>query len=172
MKKIANPPAKKRQSDILARHRHWLDQAQAIAESPMTEGGSPHPTVKVGAVLVNAKDRKIAAGANRFAAGLDRRRPERYRNGSKSLWFNCAEQMVLAEALKKQANVKGSTLYVTLEPCSVCSGLIAEVGIKQVCVPVRAMRRYARLKAKWKQSIEIGLIKLAEAGVQLVAVDR
>jgi deoxycytidylate deaminase len=79
--------------------------------------------------------------------------------------------MALAEALRKRVKVGGSTLYVTLEPCAVCSGLIAEVGIRQVCVPVGALRRYAKLKAKWKESIEIGLIKLAEAGVQVTAVD-
>ncbi|MBV8061293.1 MAG: hypothetical protein JO253_07190, partial [Alphaproteobacteria bacterium] len=55
--------------------------------------------------------------------------------------------------------------------CAVCAGLIVELGIRKVCVPVNSRRRYARLKDKWKNSIEIGLIKLAEAGVNLAAVD-
>ena len=75
------------------------------------------------------------------------------------------------QALHKRADLKGARLYITLEPCAVCAGLIGELHLKEVFVPVGAMRRYARLKSKWKESIEIGLIKLAEAGVRLTAID-
>jgi tRNA(Arg) A34 adenosine deaminase TadA len=170
-KKSASSSHKKRRSDTLAEHRHWLAQAESVASQPLNRGGSPHPSVKVGAVLVDAKGEMIAASANRFAYGVDRRRPERYKDGAKSLWMNCAEQLVFAAALRKRAALKGAKLYVTLEPCAVCAGLIAELHLKQVFVPVGSMRRYARLKAKWKNSIEIGLIKLAEAGVALTAID-
>lgn len=168
-----NPSAKprSRRTDDLARHRHWLKHAETVATRSINAGGSPHPSVKVGAVLVDAKGREIAAAANRFAAGIDRRRPERYLDGSKSLWINCAEQLAITTALKKRANIKNTTLYVTLEPCAICAGLVAELGLKMVCVPVGSLRRYARLKAKWKDSIEIGLIKLAEAGIPLTAID-
>jgi len=169
-KKAAIPP-KRTRDDILARHRQWLAQAERVAMRPIGQGGSPHPTVKVGAVLVDAKGREIAAAANRFAAGVDRRRPERYSSGSKSLWINCAEQMVLAAAVRQGASLRGARLYVTLEPCAVCAGIVAEIGIREVFVPVGSLRRYARLKAKWKASIEIGIIKLAEAGVKLTAID-
>lgn len=157
--------------DDFTQQRQWLERAQQIAHLPQAAGGSPHPTVKVGAVLVDAKGREIATGANRLPEGIDRRRPERYRSGQKSLWFNCAEQMVIAEALRRRADIRNATLYVTLEPCAVCAGLIVALGIPKVCVPVNSRRRYARLKDKWKSSIEIGLIKLAEAGVNLTTVD-
>jgi tRNA(Arg) A34 adenosine deaminase TadA len=160
-----------RNHDALAEHRRWLARAESVAQQPVSKGGSPHPSVKVGAVLVDKKGREIASSANRFATGVDRRRAERYKEGSKSLWINCAEQLAIAQALKKRADVKDAKLYVTLEPCAVCAGMISELGIKQVCVPVGALRRYAKLKAKWKDSIEIGMTKLAEAGVQLVSID-
>jgi len=160
-----------RLNDPFARHIKWLRRAEAIAQAPVSAGGSTHPKIKVGAVLVDAKDREIATASNRFAAGIDRRRPERYKNGSKSLWNNCAEQMALAQALRQHAAIKDADLYVTLEPCAVCAGLIAETGIRRVFVPVGSMRRYARLKIKWKESIEIGIVKLAEAGVALTAID-
>lgn len=156
---------KHRQKDKLALHRHWLAHAETAAS------GSPHPTVKVGAVLVDRKGREITAAPNRFARGVDRRRKERTREGAKSLWINCAEQIAIAEALRKRADLKGAALYLTLEPCAVCAGLIGELRLKQVFVPAGALRRYAKLKPKWKTSIEIGLIKLAESGVQLIAID-
>jgi deoxycytidylate deaminase len=171
MTKKTTPKPHPRRKDDLALHRHWLKRAESVAQRPVSAGGSPHPSVKVGAVLVDAKGREIAAASNRFAHGLDRRRPERTESGAKSLWINCAEQMAMMGALKKRAGVKNATLYVTLEPCATCAGLIAELGLKMVCVPVGSLRRYARLKAKWKDSIEIGLIKLAEAGIPLTAID-
>jgi deoxycytidylate deaminase len=87
------------------------------------------------------------------------------------LWNNCAEQLALVDALRQRRDIRGAELYVTLEPCAVCAGLIAEAGIRQVYVPVGSRRRYAGLKAKWKESIEIGTVKLAEAGVTVTAID-
>lgn len=171
MKKPRPAGIKTRHGDDLAAHRRWLAHAHEVALRPVSKGGSPHPSVKVGAVLVDKKGRAIAAASNRFAHGVDRRRPERYKDGSKSLWINCAEQLAIAEASRKRADLKDAKLYVTLEPCAVCAGLIAELNVKQVFVPVGSLRRYARLKAKWKDSIEIGLIKLAEAGVPVTAID-
>lgn len=171
MAKNAAMLPKRNRDDALARHRQWLARAESVATLPVGEGGSPHPTVKVGAVLVDAKGGEIASSSNRFAAGVDRRRPERYSSGGKSLWINCAEQMAIATAVRQGTALRGARLYVTLEPCAVCAGLVAEIGIREVFVPVGSLRRYARLKAKWKASIETGLIKLAEAGVKLTAID-
>ncbi|MGE3624332.1 MAG: deaminase [Bdellovibrionales bacterium] len=165
------PRKHRHKKDNLAIHRHWLAQAETAAVQPVSRGGSPHPTIKVGAVLVDKHGHEISKASNRFAYGVDRRRPERFKEGFKSLWINCAEQMAIATALRKRTDLEGARLYVTLEPCAVCAGLIAELRIPQVLVPVGAMRRYAKLKTKWKNSIEIGLIKLAEAGVEIKTID-
>ena len=161
----------RRRQDAMSLDRAWLLKAAALAADTPEKGGSPHPTVKVGAILVDAKGKKIAAASNGFAHGVDRRRPERYENGSRSLWINCAEQMVVAQAVRHQANLKGAKLYVTLEPCAVCAGLLVECGIREIIVPLSSRRSYAKLKAKWKKSIEIGTSKLTEAGVKITAVD-
>ncbi len=167
----SSPSSRTRTPDRWAEHRQWLARAEEISKRPVSEGGSPHPSVKVGAVLVDKRGREIASAANRFAEGVDRRRRERYKTGAKSLWINCAEQLALMQALRAGKNVKGARLYVTLEPCAVCAGMIGELKIAEVYVPVGSMRRYAKLKAKWKNSIETGLIKLEEAGVRLISVD-
>lgn len=160
-----------RAPDAWAEHRRWLARAEEISAQPVSKGGSPHPSVQVGAVLVDAKGREMAVSSNRFAHGVDRRRAERTKDGERSLWINCAEQLVLMGALRKGKKVAGAKLYVTLEPCAVCAGLIAELKIAEVYVPIDSMRRYAKLKAKWKDSIEIGLTKLQESGVRLISVD-
>jgi len=68
-KKSPTTKPRPRKTDDLVQHRHWLKRAEDMARSPVNAGGSPHPTVKVGAVLVNSKGREIAAASNRFAAG-------------------------------------------------------------------------------------------------------
>jgi deoxycytidylate deaminase len=170
-KKTDSSPSYSRARDTWAEHRQWLARAEEISAQPVSKGGSPHPSVKVGAVLVDARGRELAASSNRFAEGVDRRRSERYKDGDRSLWINCAEQLALMQALRKGKKVEGARLYVTLEPCAVCAGLIGELKIAEVYVPIGSMRRYAKLKAKWKESIEIGLTKLEESGVRLISVD-
>ena len=160
-----------RSKDVGHVHRAWLAKAIETAHSSPEKGGSPHPTVKVGAILVDSQGNEIARAVNRFAQGVDRRRPERYEDGSRSLWINCAEQMAIAQAVRKQASLKGAKMYVTLEPCAICAGLLVECGIREVIVPLSSRRSYAKLKAKWKLSIEIGTSKLTEAGVKITAVD-
>jgi tRNA(Arg) A34 adenosine deaminase TadA len=157
-------------SDLFGTNRKWLDRARKISLLPINKGGSPHPTVKVGAVLVGRNGKEIAASSNRFAHGVDHKNPDRYREGYKSLWISCAEQMVLAEALRKKADIHGAKLYVTLEPCAICAGLIAELQLKQVFVPKGTMERYTKLKPKWKKSIKVGLQKLVEADVKLTVI--
>ncbi len=157
--------------DNLASHRALLKKATDVARRQPERGGSPHPSVRVGAVLVDRQGRIAATAANRFAHGVDSHRSERYASGRKSLWINCAEQMAIASAAKKGRKISGGKIYVTLEPCAVCAGIIAECGISEVFVPVGALRVYSRLKNKWKQSIEIGMTKLAEAGVKLTSID-
>ena len=169
---VTTKPAKRpRSSDKLAEHRKWLKRAEEVATAPVSKGGSPHPTVRVGAVLVDAKGKEISSSSNRFAEGVDRRRPERYKDGQKSMWINCAEQLAIVQALRKGKKVQGATMYLTLEPCAVCSGLMAELQLAEVCVPMNSKRKYAKLKAKWQGSIEVGLTKLAEAGVRFTMVD-
>ena len=160
-----------RRIDPLDIHRKWLMKAAEVAEASPEKGGSPHPSVKVGAVIVGADGKEIARASNGFAQGIDRRRPERYDNGTRSLWINCAEQLALAKAIHKRADLKGARIYVTLEPCATCAGLLVACGIKEIVVPLSSRRSYAKLKAKWKKSIEIGTSKLTEGGVTITAVD-
>jgi hypothetical protein len=77
-KKKASSSLCLRAQDAWAGHRAWLERAEVISIQPVSKGGSPHPTVKVGAVLVDARGKEIAASSNRFAQGVDRRRAERY----------------------------------------------------------------------------------------------
>jgi deoxycytidylate deaminase len=168
---IKKASRKSRARNRLTEHRTWLMKAQALARQSVSRGGSPHPSVKVGVILVSAKGKLLAASSNRFPRGVDRRRKERYAENNRSLWINCAEQLAIAAAARKGVSLKGARMYMTLEPCSPCAGVMAEAGIKEAFIPLGALRNYAKLKDKWKPSIEVGQIKMAEAGIRFTAID-
>jgi tRNA(adenine34) deaminase len=93
---------------------YWMQQAFALAERAAAAGEVP-----VGAVLVR-DDRVIGAGFNRVICDHD---PTAH-----------AEIVALRMAGLAESNYRlpGTTLYVTLEPCSMCAGAIVNARIQRV----------------------------------------
>lgn len=85
-----------------------LEQAQLVAD---------RDEVPVGAVLVDKTGERIAGGHNQPIASHD---PTAH-----------AEIMVLREAAKRQQNYRlpDTTLYVTLEPCTMCVGALVQARV-------------------------------------------
>jgi tRNA(adenine34) deaminase len=96
------------------RDRHFMRQALAAAEAARTAGEVP-----VGAVLVRG-DEVIASGFNHPIGAHD---PSAH-----------AEMVALRAAAKALENYRmpGCELYVTLEPCLMCSGAIMHARLARV----------------------------------------
>ncbi|RZM82072.1 tRNA adenosine(34) deaminase TadA [Leptolyngbya iicbica] len=90
------------------RHQAWMAQAIALAAEAGAVGEVP-----VGAIVVDEQDQLIARAANFRERGHD---PTAH-----------AEIMALrlAGQSRRNWNLTGCTLYVTLEPCPMCAGAIA-----------------------------------------------
>lgn len=89
---------------------------------------------KVGAILVKDNSRIISIGYNGTISGEDNSCEETLSDGSlqtKSTVVH-AEQNVFRKILKSTESSLGATLYITLQPCENCSGLIIDSGIKRV----------------------------------------
>ena len=170
MKKRNTRQIKRSLKNNFSQHRQWLVRALKLAGRPVLMGGSPHPVVQVGALLVDNKGQLLAAASNRFAKGVKRNKPGRINGNGRSLWINCAEQLAIAMAAQRKGRLRNARLYVTLEPCAICAGMIAEAGIREVFVPEKSLRHSSLLKAKWKHSIDVGLMKLAEAKIKVTTV--
>lgn len=91
----------------LARHQRWMDLALDLATAAGAAGEVP-----VGAVVVDDQDQAIAQAHNR-----------RERDGDPTAH---AEVLALRAAGQMRGgwNLRGCTLYVTLEPCPMCAGAI------------------------------------------------
>jgi tRNA(adenine34) deaminase len=76
--------------------------------------------VPVGAVLINEDNELIASGHNQPISAID---PTAH-----------AEIVVLREAAKKLNNYRlpDTTLYVTLEPCTMCVGALVQARVKRI----------------------------------------
>lgn len=101
-------------SDSIQEDRQWMEEALVLARQAESEDEVP-----VGAVLV--QDGKILGqGSNRPIGNHD---PSAH-----------AEIQAIRHAGKLIGNYRfpGSTLYVTLEPCTMCAGAIIHARIKRV----------------------------------------
>jgi deoxycytidylate deaminase len=150
---------------------HWLKRAQRISQQ------SPHPTVKVGAVVTSPDGvHQLGLSANAPPDGI-LLTEERLQHGEKSLWFMCAEKRALAEAQRHREkyglkSLRNCRIYSTLEPCHTCAHDIIQAGIKLVCAPIDAKLAYPKLKKKYRRSMQAAAMMFAEAGVvQMVISD-
>lgn len=96
------------------RDRFWMQRALTQAKIAASQGEVP-----VGAVLIH-NDRLIASGYNQSIQDQD---PSAH-----------AEMVVLRKAGKIMENYRllNTTLYVTLEPCVMCTGLLIHARIQRL----------------------------------------
>ncbi len=95
---------------------------------------SKDPSSKVGAVIVNEKNRIIGTGYNGFVAGVDESLFSWNREGN---WLDTKYPYVVhaeANAILNSttSNLENCRIYTTLFPCNECSKQIAQKGIKEV----------------------------------------
>ena len=102
-----------------ATHQRWMERALELAERGAREGEVP-----VGAVLV-LDDEVLGEGYNRPLSNSD---PSAH-----------AEISALRSAGANIGNYRfpGSTLYVTLEPCTMCAGALVHARIQHLVFATR-----------------------------------
>lgn len=103
--------------------RHWMQQAYQQAILAQSAGEVP-----VGAVLINQNNELIGVGRNTLQNSYD---------PSGHAEINAIRQ---ASQLVKNHRLLDTTLYVTLEPCAMCSGLIVHTRIKRLVYATRDLK--------------------------------
>ena len=95
--------------------KQWMQQALVLARE-----AAAHGEVPVGAVLVSAAGELLGSGFNHPIASHD---PTAH-----------AEIVALRMAARNQQNYRlpGSTLYVTIEPCTMCVGAMIHARVTRV----------------------------------------
>jgi tRNA(adenine34) deaminase len=101
----------------------WMELALDTARQALE-----YNEVPVGAVIVDADGKLLAAASNRPITDSD---PTAH-----------AEVLAIREAAKKIGNdrVTGCTLYATIEPCAMCAGALVNARIKRLVYGTRDER--------------------------------
>lgn len=126
---------------------------------------SKDPSTQVGAVAV--KDRRIlATGYNGFPRGVADL-PGRLENrNEKYLRTVHAEANAIAQAAKNAISLADADIYVwPFIPCSSCSTLLIQAGIRRVVVP------NTTIPDRWEESFNMSQAMFSEAGIDLIVID-
>jgi len=113
--------------------QHWMEAARHAAEMSTCAGGR-----EVGAVFVKS-NRLLTTGFNGVPAKFPHpiiciRKQTGVPSGEKLEICGCAhaEANGIANAAREGVSLLGSSLYCTTEPCTMCMGALANVGVSEV----------------------------------------
>lgn len=104
-----------------------LDIERLLEEAIVVARRSPSRPRKVGAVLVLA-DGKTLAACNDFPAGVCDLE-ERHAHPERLLWIEHAERNAIFAAARAGLATAGATLIATFHPCADCARAIVQAGI-------------------------------------------
>ena len=142
----------------------WRNYFLSIAEVCARQ--SKDPSTKVGAVIADRFDRVVSMGFNGLPRGVKDKAAVLKDREVKNMVTLHAE--VNAIVFAKQ-DVSECIIYCTHVPCSQCSALIIQAGIKEVVVGVESGKE---LSSAWDVSIAMTRKMFKEAGVKMVEVPR
>lgn len=128
----------------------------------MVASWSKDPSTKVGAVIVDQKQRLVSTGFNGFPRGIKDKKKWLANRELKLDVILHAEENVMKFSEK---DTTGMTMYVfPLPPCSKCAASMIQSGIARVVAPAVAP------DSKWAKSVRLSKELFDEAGVELVLV--
>lgn len=126
---------------------------------------SKDPSLKVGAVIADKDNRVVSLGFNGFARGVHDDE-NLYKDRDYKLKAIIHAEINAILFAKQQLN--DCTLYTyPLPPCSNCSSLIIQSGVKRIVAPIMS----DSIRERWGKSCEIAEKQFKETKVDLILVD-
>ena len=127
---------------------------------------SKDPSTKVGAVALDDGLGVLCVGYNGFPRGVADT-PERLNDRPTKYSITVhAEGNIIAQAARKGISLAGATIVVTsLYPCSNCSALMIQAGIKRIITTRPDNER-------WNESAKFAEQILTEGGVEVIEVEK
>lgn len=151
-------------AEIMRKFLKFLPDAEAA------RGRSKDRSTKVGAVVIDDDFNLRISGYNGFPRGVNDNVDARHVRPTKYMWAAHAEENCVAQAARVGASLRGCTLLLTsLFPCTACSRMIIQAGIKRVIAPeVNVLGTNMTNRVNWDEQATTALEMLAEAGVEVL----
>lgn len=143
---------------------HWNDFFLRMCRLVATK--SKDPSTKTGCVVVDQSHRIRSMGYNGFPQGV-RDDPKRYddRELKYRMIAHCDLNAIFSAA-RQGISLADCTMYLTGPPCGECAKGIIQAGISEVIWPkVNPFEKDPLTAARWKDSLELALLMMGEAGV-------
>lgn len=133
-----------------------------LPDAEAAKNRSKDRSTKVGAVVIDDDYNIRISGYNGFPRGIDDNIDSRHERPTKYLWAAHAEENCVAQAARVGVSLKGCTMIVTsLFPCTTCSRLIIQSGIRRILAPRQ------RENDRWDDNAKVALEMLQEAEVSI-----
>ncbi len=137
----------------------WPEYFMGVAK--LSAMRSKDPNTQVGACIVANDNRIISLGYNGFPMGAnDDDFPWEKKGDLKDTKYAYVVHAELNAILNTHADLRGTTLYVTLFPCNECAKAIVQAGIKKVY--------YGRIKNPTRDDVVASKKILDAGGVELI----
>jgi len=145
---------------------YFLRMAYEVADDFATD-----PSTQNGAILVDSDGHPFSEGANHFPNGVEEK-TDRWERPGKYLFVEHAERNVIYAAARAGFKTDKATMYCPWAACTDCARAIIQAGIKEVIthhkpVPDSGERFGMPVHPKWSESINVALLMLEEAGVNI-----
>ena len=140
-----------------------------LPDAKAAQGRSRDRSTKVGAVALDDDLNIRGSGYNGFPRGIDDNRDERYERPLKYKFTSHAEENLVAQAARIGLSLRGCTVVLTsLHPCSTCSRMLIQAGVKRVIAPEIKHPGTGELRFDWSEDEKIAFEMLSEAGVEVL----
>lgn len=146
-------------SDNYKWHQRFMSLAREVA------GWSKDPSTCVGCILVRDK-KVISTGYNGFPKNISDDLDRLIDREQKYEITVHAEVNAVTTAALHGVSTEGATAYVTFNPCSRCSAVLINAGIKKIYVDAAA-----EIPPRWLENFILASRILKEAGVELQTID-
>lgn len=140
----------------MKKHEWYLALAQAVSLK------SKDPSTKVGCVMIDAERGDVLAqGYNGFPRNWPDETITTMERAEKYALTIHAEQNAIANAAARSAALNGCVAYITHHPCSDCTKLLIQAGIKEV----HFVTPEPELRQRWIDSFDLSIKMLSTVGI-------
>lgn len=123
-------------------------------------------STKVGAVALGEDYEILSTGYNGFPRGVNDDVESRHERPTKYFFASHAEENLVAHAARNGVSLRGATVLVTsLFPCTTCSRLMIQAGVKRIIAP------RPDIDPRWEEQARHALVMLWEAGVEVIHLE-
>lgn len=127
---------------------------------------SKDTSTKVGAVVVNGRNKVLSIGYNGLPIGIDDNIKERNERPEKYLWYEHAERNAIYSAAEEGISLKKTKMYTNYFPCPDCSRAIIQAGIEEV-IYQNEDPESAKGSEQWAHAKEVSKQMLMEARIRV-----